>query len=147
MWKMTNFLQFWDSIWHHPEEEELEKKRISVVVSIMNWWPARITTVNGGSKKIYKMEFQDSKLHFCTVLWNLFQMEFKFWCQLTIHIIEITIQFLVKTRLKAESFSLNGHEKGSPERLPRKAPQKGSSERLPRKGKKGSWKGLFKSPL
>ena len=29
------------------------------------------------------------------------------------------------TRLKAECFSLNGHEKGSPERVLRKATQKG----------------------
>ena len=38
-----------------------------------------------------------------------------------------------ETRLKAESFSLYGHEKGSPERLPRKGPQKGSPERVLKK--------------
>ena len=38
-----------------------------------------------------------------------------------------------KTRLKAECFSLNGHKKGSPERVLRKAPQKGYSKRLPQK--------------
>ena len=46
---------------------------------------------------------------------------------------DVTIVLLILTRLKADGFSRNGHEKDSPERLPRKGPHRGSPERVLKK--------------